>query len=115
MSRDDVESGLQDSQAGSGPGRAESHQAEASPLAWSDAQHKWTIAPSQLPKSKAEEAPSDASSHATAVLAEPNHPIYVEFDVGDQDNPFEWPRRRKWIITLIGDYTRCSVSKHGRI
>lgn len=44
-----------------------------------------------------------SGSHPTRGISTlSNEPIYVQFEDDDPENPFEWSRRRKWIITGIG-------------
>jgi hypothetical protein len=30
----------------------------------------------------------------------PHDPFVVDWDLGDPENPFNWSKRRKWLITL---------------
>ena len=58
--------------------------------------------------------PGPGSRPARGISALSNEPIYVQFEDDDPENPFEWSRRRKWIITGIGalraDYQRSTRS-----
>lgn len=105
--------------------RAEIHEAEGSPLVWSEAKRTW-ITPEEAIEADGEATTLQASSssvdspsgsqnaitsgggkqvkkpvRAISALSE-GEPIYVQFEDEDPDNPFEWPKKKKWIMTGIG-------------
>lgn len=107
---------------------AERHEAERPPLLWSEELQKWI--PAVDPdleanvSSNAQEpvhdqnSDADESSTATSKTLEKeakkpvrafsegsNGAIYINFSDEDPDNPFDWSKRRKWIITGIGPST----------
>lgn len=115
--------------------QAEAHQAEEPRLGWSDEQGRWIPGNANAPqqphrasdasdtssslveeqltnsslsrksKDPQEEAAADGSRPARGISALSTEPIYVQFEDDDPENPFEWSRRRKWIITGIGACT----------
>lgn len=66
------------------------------------------------------EAKVEGGQHSTTSTSsssldpgDPNEPIYVTFDDDDPDNPFDWSRRRKWTLTLIGSWLTTLVAIAG--
>jgi hypothetical protein len=112
--RRDEEQGL--SASASFAERAEEHEAEAQPLVWSEAKKTWvsisdidnddiqtstTASPTGSQNALAGNKPLRAISEA---YSESREPIYVGFEDDDPDNPFEWSRKKKWIMTIIGSW-----------
>lgn len=101
--------------------RAEIHEAEGAPLVWSEAKRAWISAEEaeldgeetlQASSSSVDSppgsqnvltahTPSKKPVRAISALSD-GEPIYVAFEDEDPENPFEWPRKKKWIITGIG-------------
>lgn len=102
--------------------RAEMHEAEGAPLVWSEAKKTWiTTQEAELDGEETLQASSSSGDsppgsqnplpssgapgkkpvRAISALSD-GEPIYVAFEDDDPDNPFEWPRKKKWIITGIG-------------
>lgn len=98
------------------------HEAEGAPLVWSEAKKTWiTTQEAELDgeetlqaSSSSRDSPSGSQNplpssgapgkkpvRAISALSD-GEPIYVAFEDDDPDNPFEWPRKKKWIITGIG-------------
>jgi len=117
----DLESGIssRDTAAiqgyGSVPERTEEHQAEEPPLksvngSWAaniDSEASQTSSSNTLQSQEAPNNPSLSGHNAGGMppnrqLSSMNEPIYVQFEDDDPDNPFDWPLRRKWIITCVG-------------
>jgi len=73
--------------------RYESHQAEQPPLVWSDVQHAYRPSNAQVPSPSSR---NELPSSGLAVEKKDNEPIYVTFEDGDPENPFEWSHKRKW-------------------
>ena len=101
---------------------AEVHQAEEPRLIWSEHHHRWVSGNELVPENDgsqhvatanaSDEDQSQASSSKTlqegkkpirAFSEGSNGAIYINFDDSDPENPFEWSKRRKWIITGIGE------------
>ncbi|KAK9894077.1 MFS general substrate transporter [Cystobasidium minutum MCA 4210] len=116
--------------------RAEIHEAEGSPLVWSEAKRTW-ITPEEAIEADGEATTLQASSssvdspsgsqnaitsgggkqvkkpvRAISALSE-GEPIYVQFEDEDPDNPFEWPKKKKWIMTGIGAWLTTLVAIAG--
>lgn len=94
--------------------QAEEHQAEE-PLVWSQAKQTWISAGNQDNDDEEYSTPNSTSivgnGHAggkrpvravSDAFSDSREPIYVAFEDEDPDNPFEWSRRKKWIITGVG-------------
>lgn len=116
-------------EAGLGPAHrshedGEEHQAEASPLIWHENHQRWVteheaalLAEQETvqssPAGKASEEAGSSETVAVKNLKEGRKPlrafsegsngaIYINFEDDDPENPFEWSKRRKWVITGIG-------------
>ena len=107
--------------------RAEIHQAEEPRLIWSDEQGGWVPSDQAVEDdaqhTKARPASDEEQSQvsSTKTLQEGRKPvrafsegsngaIYINFEDDDPENPFEWSKRRKWIITGIGRHLRQAVA-----
>lgn len=102
--------------------RAEVHEAEESPLVWSEGKQTWVRAddfeadddgPVVQASSSSADSPTGSHNILPAAGSRPvraisayseGEPIYVAFEDEDPDNPFEWSRKKKWIITGIGSW-----------
>lgn len=92
-------------------GSGESHQAEERPLTWSTTMKTWVPAESRansednvLPPNSAAVQPRRQITPAISTFSESKEPIYVTFEAGDPENPLEWSRKKKWIITGVGSW-----------
>ena len=90
---------------------AEKHQSEQSPLVWSDGQKTWTKSSNEeegrTSRASVRSYQTAVESHFQTAAADTGkissgEPIYVEFADDDPENPFNWSRKRKWVITIIG-------------
>lgn len=102
--------------------RAEQHEAEQSPLVWSEVKRTWISvdeaeADDEATAVQASSSSADSQSGPRQSLptagSKPvrgisafsdGEPIYVAFEDEDPDNPFEWSRKKKWIMTGIGSW-----------
>ncbi|KII83384.1 hypothetical protein PLICRDRAFT_180466 [Plicaturopsis crispa FD-325 SS-3] len=46
----------------------------------------------------------DEKSGTEKLESDSDDDVYIEFEEGDPKNPFNWPRKKKWIISLCGSW-----------
>lgn len=122
--RVDEEQGLQRGGHGatSAHQQAEMHEAEESPLVWNNVKKAWVSADdfeaddegtAVQPSSSSADSPNGSHVPIPGAGRKPvraisaisdGEPIYVAFEDEDPDNPFEWSRKKKWIMTGIGSW-----------
>ncbi|KAF8320057.1 MFS general substrate transporter [Clavulina sp. PMI_390] len=71
------------------------------------------------PISEAGSSPSDRKSSSETLAGDPERaqpePIYVDWEPNDPENPFNWSRKKKWVVTFTACLITCLSASTGSI